>query len=149
MISGLHHLSRTVADMERSKDFYGSLLGLPIVVDEELEGKELERVVGLDKARLRIVVLALGGGQFVELLHYHWPPGQPHLGASTPADVGANHIALVVDDIHSMHARLVRAGVRFTCAPTQITAGFFKGAWTTYCFDPDDLVIELWQPVPG
>jgi len=142
-------MSRTVAEMERSKDFYGNLLGLPAVVDEELEGEELERVVGLEKARLRIVEFALGDGQFVELLQYRWPPGQPRLGASTPADVGANHIALVVHDIHFMHARLVRAGVRFTSAPTQITAGFFKGAWTTYCFDPDDLVVELWQPGPG
>jgi hypothetical protein len=42
----------------------------------------------------------------------------------------------------------MRAGVRFTSIPSQITAGFFKGAWTTYCFDPDGLVIELWEPMP-
>jgi len=149
VIRGLHHVSRTVADIDKSIHFYGSLLGLPVALDEELQGKELELVVGLENARLRIVEFTLGDGQFVEVLQYYSPPGRPILHEPTPADVGASHIALVVDDIHSMHTRLKRAGVRFTSIPTRITAGFFKGAWTTYCFDPDGLVIELWQPVPG
>jgi catechol 2,3-dioxygenase-like lactoylglutathione lyase family enzyme len=82
----------------------------------------------------------------VELIQYFSPPGRATADGS-PADVGAHHIALAVKDLHALYNRLAGAGIRFTCAPVQVTAGFFKGVLTTYCFDPDGLVIELWQPV--
>lgn len=148
MIRGLHHVSRTVADMDKSIHFYRDLLGLPILLDEELAGKELERVVGLENVRLRIVELGLAGGHLLELIQYHSPRGRTVAGG-IPADVGAHHVAFAVPDVHSVYAQLSGAGVRFTCAPVQVSAGFFKGVWTTYCFDPDGLVVELWQPVSG
>ena len=146
MIEGLHHTSRTVADMERSLGFYRDLLGLEVVLDERLEGEPLERVVGLAGARLRVVELRLGSELLLELIEYTAPKGRPLASDASAADVGAHHIALLVDDIHAAHSRLVAAGVRFTTAPVEITGGLFAGTWTTYCFDPDGMTVELWRP---
>jgi lactoylglutathione lyase len=149
VILGLHHASRTVESIERSLGFYRDLLGLRVVLDEELEGEALDRVVGLKRARVRVVELELGEGHLLELVEYRHPPGRQLSPDASPADVGAHHVALLVDDLAAAHERLEGAGVRFTCPPQTIAAGLFAGTRTTYCFDPDDLAVELWQPPAG
>jgi catechol 2,3-dioxygenase-like lactoylglutathione lyase family enzyme len=145
MISGVHHTSRTVSDMERSLGFYRDALGMPVVLDTEMSGEMLEREVAMDGAHLRFVLLDSGGDTFLELLQYYSPPGEPLPGSAKPADVGAHHVALLVTDIAAAHEQLVAAGVRFTHAPQEVDAGFFRGHWTAYCYDPDGLIVELWQ----
>jgi catechol 2,3-dioxygenase-like lactoylglutathione lyase family enzyme len=143
-ITGMHHASRTVGHMDRSLRFYRDLLGFRVALDTEMAGEMLEREVGLDGARLRLVELASpGDGLYLELLQYFEPA--PEHGQLRPCDVGAHHFALLVDDINLAHQRLVDAGVRFTCPPQEVDAGFFVGHWTAYCFDPDGLIVELWQ----
>lgn len=149
MIRGFHHASRTVRDLEASLAFYRDLLGLGVVVDEELAGDALDRVVGLTGVRLRYVELDVGDGRLLELVEYHEPPGRDLPPGSSPADLGAHHVALLVDDLDVLHRRLSASGVRFTCPPQEIAGGLFAGTWTTYCFDPDGLVVELWQPPSG
>ena len=147
MILGIHHASRTVRSLERSLGFYRDLLGLAVVGEEDLDGEGLDRVVGLTGAALRVVELDAGDGRLLELIEYRSPPGR--VLEASPADVGAHHVAFVVDDIGAAHERLSAAGVRFTCPPQEIGGGPFEGTWTTYCFDPDGLVVELWQPAAG
>jgi catechol 2,3-dioxygenase-like lactoylglutathione lyase family enzyme len=131
--------------MERSLRFYRDLLGLGVVADEELEGESLEHIVGLKGAHLRVIELALGDQRLLELIQYLHPLGAPRPVSATPADVGAHHVALLVDDIDGAYAILSAAGVRFSTAPVEITSGLFAGDRTTYCFDPDGLPVELWQ----
>jgi catechol 2,3-dioxygenase-like lactoylglutathione lyase family enzyme len=146
VIRGLHHASRTVGNLDRSLGFYSGLLGLQVLSDEELEGAALDNVVGLVGARLRVVELSLNDAILLELIEYRSPKGQRLPASATPADVGSNHLALLVDDIHAAYSALASAGVRFTAPPTEIQAGGFAGTWTAYCFDPDGLTVELWQP---
>jgi catechol 2,3-dioxygenase-like lactoylglutathione lyase family enzyme len=144
----MHHASRTVGDMDRSLRFYCDLLGFDVALDTEMTGEMLEREVGLEGAHLRLVELvAPGDGMYVELLQY-LAPAPARTEPLRPCDVGAHHLALLVDDINGAHRALVERGVRFTCAPQEVDAGFFAGHWTAYCFDPDDLIVELWQ-LPG
>jgi catechol 2,3-dioxygenase-like lactoylglutathione lyase family enzyme len=145
VIRGLHHTSRTVTNLERSLGFYRDLLCLDVVSDEELHGESVERVVGLEGARLRVVELALGDGRLLELIEYRHPRGAQQPVSTTPADVGAHHMALLVDDVDAAYATLSAAGVRFTTGPQEISGGLFAGARTTYCFDPDGLPVELWH----
>lgn len=145
----MHHVSRGVSDMDTSLRFYRDLLGMEVALDTEMSGPMLETEVGLPGARLRFVLLrASGTAPFLELLQYHEPAGAPYPATASPADVGAHHIALVVNDIRAAHERMAAAGVRFTAPPQEVDSGTLRGHWTAYCFDPDDLVIELWQ-LPG
>jgi catechol 2,3-dioxygenase-like lactoylglutathione lyase family enzyme len=125
------------------------LLGLEVVGDEELHGESLERVVGLAGARLRVVELELGDRRLLELIEYRYPPGAARPESATSADVGAHHMALLVDDLDAAYVELSAAGVRFTTLPAQIEGGLFAGSRTTYCLDPDGLAVELWQLPPS
>jgi catechol 2,3-dioxygenase-like lactoylglutathione lyase family enzyme len=145
MVKGVHHTSRTVSDMDRSLAFYSGLLGMPVILDTEMRGEMLEREVAMTGAHLRFVLLATGGPTHLELLQYLAPRGEPLPAGATPADTGAHHVALRVDDIHAAHEELRSANVEFTCEPQEVDAGFFQGHWTAYCYDPDRLIVELWQ----
>lgn len=144
-VTGIHHTSRSVADVERSLRFYRDLLGMEVVLDTEMAGEMLEREVGLRGARLRLVELGDADGPLLELLQYYEPRPRPPAGALRPCDVGAHHFALAVDDIRAVHERLLAAGVEFTHPPQEVDAGYFAGHRTAYCYDPDHLIVELWQ----
>lgn len=151
MITGIHHTSRVVSEMDRSLQFYRDQLGMAVVLDTEMSGEMLSREVALENAHLRLVELAPPDRSFLlELLQYYSPPGTPLPAKQQCCDIGAHHPALVVRDIHDAYRTLTERGVRFTCEPQEVDAGFFKGHWTAYCYDPDDLIVELWQlPASG
>jgi hypothetical protein len=62
----------TVADMDRSVDFYTNVLSFQKVSDVEVLGTEYEQLQGLFGVRLRVVKLQLGNEQ-VELTEYLTP----------------------------------------------------------------------------
>lgn len=129
--------------MERSLSFYRDLLGIPVVLDTEMRGEMLEREVAMDGAHLRFVLLESDGSTYLELLQYYAPQGEPPRAGAKPEDTGAHHVALLVDDIQAAYEVLTSAGVRFTWEPQEVDAGFFRGHWTAYCYDPDGLIVEL------
>jgi catechol 2,3-dioxygenase-like lactoylglutathione lyase family enzyme len=150
MIVGVHHFSRVVSDMRRSLSFYRDILDLRVVVDEEMEGEVLSREVALEGASLRLVELAIPGTEaLLELLEYHSPDARLKAYKGACADTGAHHLALVVDDIEYYYRELTNRGVRFSWQPQRIADGSFRGDLTAYCYDPDDLVVELWQRGEG
>ena len=131
--------------MEHSLAFYRDLLGMRVIVDTEMQGEMLEREVAMDGATLRLVLLDTGDSTWLELLQYRNPVGEPISAGAKPADIGAHHVALLVDDIHAAYEELSLAGVHFTWAPQEVDAGFFRGHRTAYCYDPDEMIVELWQ----
>lgn len=142
--TGLHHASRTVSDIEQSLAFYRDLLGLSVVADSTATGPELDLILGLSGTDLRFAELELANGHLLELLEYRSPAVSADTDLS-PSRTGAHHIAITVDDIHEAFETLTNAGVRFNCEPKWIGEGYFAGFWTAYCFDPDDLPVELLQ----
>lgn len=144
-VAGVHHTSRSVGDMDRSLAFYRDLLGLEVLLDTEMAGEMLEREVALEGARLRLVELGTGGETMLELLQYYEPKPRDTGDELRPCDIGAHHVALTVDDIGSAYERLRDAGVEFTCPPQEVDAGYFAGHRTVYCYDPDRMIVELWQ----
>lgn len=147
-VIGIHHTSRSVSDMERSLRFYRDLLGMEVLLDTEMAGEMLEREVALEGARLRLVELGSEGAPLLELLEYYEPKPKQRSDELRPCDAGAHHVALTVEDIESAYASLREAGVEFTCPPQEVDAGYFEGHRTAYCYDPDHLIVELWQ-LPG
>ena len=150
MIEGVHHTSRTVGDLDRSLAFYRDLLGMRVALDTEMSGDMLAAEVALPGAHLRMVLLETGGGAYLELLQYHAPQGASLPDDNGCADIGAHHVALLVGDIEAAFHGLSDQGVRFTAPPQEVDSGLLTGHWTAYCYDPDGLVVELWQlPVNG
>jgi catechol 2,3-dioxygenase-like lactoylglutathione lyase family enzyme len=104
MLHGVWHFSFTVADLDRSVDFYTRLLGFEHIHSQEQSGGYTSRLVGYPDAHLRIAQLAIPGRtpghstHDLELVQYLNPAGtrqDPEI-----RHPGAAHLALTVDGIH-------------------------------------------------
>ena len=145
MTPRLDHVSVTVADLDRSIEFYRDVIGLPYLRRGEAAEPELSTLVALEGVRLRWAELDLGGGRVLELLRYVSPTGTPlDLRVNRP---GATHIGLAVDDLDGIHRRLEEANATVSERPVVLTEpGEWRGVRTLYARDPDGVFIELVEP---
>ena len=109
-----------MASLQAALRFYRDLLGLRVTDEGEDSGPELDAITGLSGVRMRYAELDLGGGQLLELIEFDPPAGTPL--SQRPRDSGASHLALRVDDVDALCARLLAAGVTVPGRPTTITA---------------------------
>ena len=144
MITGVHHVSFTVSDMERSLRFYRDCLGFEILNDRTVSGPFPEKVSALSGAHMRIIHLK-GHGQGLELIQYYQPEG--HAPAPRTCDVGSAHICYIVDDIDHEIERLREYGARFLSPAATVEGGPNAGNRMVYFLDPDGIPMELTQPV--
>ena len=142
MITGIHHFSLTVADMERSQAFYRAF-GLELLSDREVEGDYVEVITGVPGAHIRIVHLT-GYEHNVELLQYLQPRGADRSRAFQ--DTGSAHLCFLTDDLDAECERLFAAGVRFRSpGPVTTTSGPNRGGRGIYVEDPDGNGVEIIQ----
>src|SRR3954462_3051301 len=95
----------TVADMDRSIDFYSRILTFEKVSDAELAGDEVEHLFGVFGARVRVVRMKLGD-ESIELAQFLAPRGRPIPPDSHSNDLWFQHIAIIVSDMDRAYAVL-------------------------------------------
>lgn len=148
VITGFFHAGITVRNLDRSLLFYRDGLGLEQEFDRILAAPYLKEVLGLEFDHIRVVYLRLPGGGFVELLEYAGIERMP--AASRPADYGAGHLCLYVDDLEALHRHLVGLGYGARSERVvEITSGPNEGARSVYMLDPDGYAVELFQKRVG
>jgi catechol 2,3-dioxygenase-like lactoylglutathione lyase family enzyme len=83
----------------------------------------------------------------IELLQYHAPGGVALPENSRANTLGLRHVALRVDDIAVLAAKLRTAGVTFFSPPVRVPTGIVKFAAgeksLCYFLDPDGVILEL------
>ena len=141
-----HHTGFTVANLERSLEFYRDVLGLEVVGEQLGTAEYLASVTGFPGLRLKMAfVRAPGDDHVLELLEYVSHPSDP-----TPREtnrIGNGHLGFVVDDAARWYDDLRAKGVEFTSpGPVTITAGINRGGQAAYFRDPDGFTLELFQP---
>lgn len=139
-VTGLHHASLTVADLDRSLHFYRDLLGVPVREQVDAAAETFSAVSGEASQHVRIADLDLGDGRVLELIE--------NRDGNVPPDHGGSHIAFQVDDIVATHRRLVKAGVKARSKPQPLgpEAGrHWAGCIVVYLTDPDGATVELVQ----
>jgi catechol 2,3-dioxygenase-like lactoylglutathione lyase family enzyme len=139
----------TVADMERSLDFYTHVLHFSKLSDEEFAGENIEHVKGVFGVRIRVARLQLGEEQ-MELTQYLAPQGRPVPIDSRSNDRWFQHIAIIVRDMDAAYAWLRQNKVQFASSGPQTLPAWNKNAGGIKAFyfrDPDNHVLEvLWFP---
>jgi catechol 2,3-dioxygenase-like lactoylglutathione lyase family enzyme len=140
-VTGLHHASLTVTDLERSLRFYRDLLGVSVREQVDTAAALVTAISGESTGRVRIADLDLGDGRVLELVEDrdHDPP-ETHAGS---------HIAFEVDDVWATYRRLVDAGVTARSEPIVLgpDAGrHWDGCVVVWITDPDGATVELVQP---
>jgi catechol 2,3-dioxygenase-like lactoylglutathione lyase family enzyme len=138
-------IGMTVRDMDRSVEFYQSVLSFQKVSDVEVAGDAYERLEGVFGLRVRIVRLQLGDEQ-IELTQYLAPEGRSIPEDSRSQDRWFQHVAIVVRDMDSAYAVLRAHHVRFASTGPQLLPASNPNAGGIAAFyfkDPDGHVLEL------
>jgi glyoxylase I family protein len=123
-ITGVHHASLLVRDIDKSLGFYRDLLGLSLDVKRP--------DLGYPGAWLQ------AGNQQIHLLELPNPDpleGRPDHGGRD------RHIALAVSDIDQISQRLTEAGLPFTMSRS--------GRKALFCRDPDENALEFVEMATG
>ncbi|GAA0239704.1 VOC family protein [Cryptosporangium japonicum] len=102
----LDNVAIVVDDLEAATAFFGAL-GLEPEGEATVEGRDVDRLVGLAGVRSDIVMMRTPDGHGrVELTRYHSPetrPGEGHAPANT---LGAHRLMFAVDDLDAVLERL-------------------------------------------
>jgi catechol 2,3-dioxygenase-like lactoylglutathione lyase family enzyme len=148
-VTGIHHTSFTVADLDRSVAFFRERLGLEVVYVREVRAEYFGAIVGLPGCVVRAALLRLPGAQHhVELFQYLTPPTVAAEHRLRPCDAGSHHLALLVTDLVGLCRELRSHGADLLSDPVAVTSGPNAGAWAVYLRDPNGILIELFQPPP-
>jgi catechol 2,3-dioxygenase-like lactoylglutathione lyase family enzyme len=109
-IQRMDHVGIVVDDLAAATAFFVEL-GLKLAGESTVQGRWVDRVVGLEGVRANIAMLETPDGHGrIELAKFHAPPGRAgerHAPANTP---GIRHITFAVDDIDDVLARLQARG---------------------------------------
>jgi len=125
MIRRIDHTTITVRDLQRSVDFYTTLLGFTI--DHEM---------WIPESQLRIVFLRLGD-TILELFGVQDPKGE--MVSDVNEIVGYKHICLLVDDVDEEFNRLRDSGAQFRIEPVTVQ----NSVRVAFLKDPDGMDVEL------
>jgi catechol 2,3-dioxygenase-like lactoylglutathione lyase family enzyme len=149
MISGVHHFSFSVTNIQRTIDFYTRVLGVKL----QSQGRNKYETLGTalfgtrwgitqPHADLELAVMNIGGTR-VEFIEYKDP--KPQTYHKNPSIAGSAHLALQVDNIIETKRKLEEAGVEFhSPINTYLESGKIEWKWC-YFRDPDGIVLELVQ----
>ena len=142
-MKGLHHVGITVKDLDASIRFYHDVLGLGFSNEPSpwFDAPELGPAVGVPGAGLRQVSLLLGDTT-LELLEYKSPPSETAEPLKSH-NLGASHVAFLVDDIQAKKAELEAEGIEFYSDVNVVDEGVLAGWRWVYFQDPDGYPLEL------
>jgi glyoxylase I family protein len=123
-ILSIDHIAINVVDFEKSKDFYGRLLGF----------KQLQTV---DCGDFNITYFALPNGARLELFDYH---GRNRNNPREESEVGLRHIAFQVEDVAAHEKLLAAEGVNITLSTCDLPN---LGARVLLFLDPNGVTLEF------
>ena len=142
MIKAIEHFSFTVSKLEDSLDFFCNKLGLEATTIVEVENKDVQKIIGIPDAVLRISLVRFPDNRNIELIQYIQPEGKS-LDLAT-CNTGVAHIAFEVSDITSLYKELSGQGITFLSPPVWTKSNEGKGTWgVCYLRGPDNITFEL------
>jgi catechol 2,3-dioxygenase-like lactoylglutathione lyase family enzyme len=150
-VAAVEAISVTVSDIDRSADFYRSVLFFKPVSDTEVSGDGYEHLYGVFGARIRIVTLKLGD-EYLKLEQFIAPCGRPIPVDSKSNDGWFQHIAIIVPDMDRAFAWLRSKHVDFVSAGPQVLPQWNPNAGgiaAFYFHDPDGHNLEILHFPPG
>jgi catechol 2,3-dioxygenase-like lactoylglutathione lyase family enzyme len=142
-VKRMEHVSIVVDDLAAATKFFLEL-GLELRGETALEGRWVDRIVGLDGVRSEIAMLRSPEDRGeIELVKFHSPPaqgGDPGAPANAP---GIRHIAFLVDDIDAVVAGLRARGTELVGELVRYEDSY----WLCYVRGPEGIIVELAEKI--
>jgi catechol 2,3-dioxygenase-like lactoylglutathione lyase family enzyme len=150
LVRAVESVGMTVADADRSIDFYSRVLSFQKVSDVELEGSDYEHLEGVFGLRMRVVSMRLGD-ESIELTEYLTPKGRPVAIDSHSHDRWFQHVAIITDDMDRAYVWLRQNRVQYVSPAPQTLPSYIKAAAGIRAFyfeDPDGHPLEVLEFPP-
>lgn len=140
MITGLNHMSFTVADLDKSIEFYEKVLGLEVISKAARDRDFSQEVTGIENAEMNIAYIKAPNG-FIELIEY--TNGKGEKIDTTTCNVGSAHICFNVAEFEQWIEYLRENNVKFSGKVCKVPAGPNQGKGVCYCEDIDGNTLEF------
>jgi catechol 2,3-dioxygenase-like lactoylglutathione lyase family enzyme len=142
-IQRIDHVGIVVDDLAAATEFFLEL-GLELRHEGPVEGRWVDRIVGLDGVRAEIAILQTPDGHGrLELTKFHSPStqsGDRHAAANTP---GIRHLAFAVEDLDA-----VVAGLRARGAELVGELERYEDSYRLcYVRGPEGIILELAEQI--
>jgi len=135
----MDHVGIVVDDLPAATEFFAEL-GLELQGEGTVEGRWVDRVVGLDGVRTDLAMLQTPDGNArVELVKFHSPSSQGGNGDAPANARGIRHIAFVVEDIDDVVAGLRARGTELV-GELENYEDIYR---LCYVRGPEGIIIEL------
>jgi catechol 2,3-dioxygenase-like lactoylglutathione lyase family enzyme len=106
----MEHVGIVVGDLAAAIEFFVDL-GLELEGEVSVEGRSVDRIVGLDGVRADVAILQTPDGHGkLELAQFRSPPSPAGHGAEPSNAPGIRHILFAVDDIDAAVAGVLARG---------------------------------------
>jgi catechol 2,3-dioxygenase-like lactoylglutathione lyase family enzyme len=146
-VEGIDSIVMSVADIDRSVDFYTHVLSFEKLSDVEVAGADYERLEGVFGARARVIRMRLGD-EYIELHEFLVPRGRAIPADSRSNDLWFQHVAIVVRDIDEAYRWLRQNKVEHASSGPQRLPDWnpnASGISAFYFKDPDGHPLEILQ----
>ncbi|HEX4772981.1 MAG TPA: VOC family protein [Bryobacteraceae bacterium] len=142
-IERMEHVGIVVDDLAAATEFFVEL-GLVLGGECAVEGRWVDRVVGLEGVRADIAMLETPDGHSrLELTKYHSPATQGENRLAPANTSGIRHIAFAVDDIDAVIARLRARGAELVGELERYQDKYLL----CYVRGPEGIIIELAEQI--
>jgi catechol 2,3-dioxygenase-like lactoylglutathione lyase family enzyme len=144
LVTAVDSIGMTVADLDRSVDFYTRVLSFEKISELETAGADYEHLEGVFGARMRTARLRLGD-EFVELTQYLAPEGKP-FPATHANDRWFQHVAIITSNMDQAYKRLRENKVPHASTGPQLLPAWNPNAGGIQAFyfrDPDGHFLEV------
>ena len=111
----LRHVGLIVQDIDKSYELYRDILGFVPKVDQIEKGDFYEHLTGLISGVARTSKCYSSDGTCIEFIEYQSQKADCREKGLTSE--GFNHIALNIDDLDSLHEKLLSIGLEFINEP--------------------------------
>ena len=144
-VTSLDTVGMTVSDLDRSVEFYSTVLSMEKVSEVEVWGSKYEHLQGVFGLRMKVARLRLGE-EYIELTEYLTPKGRPVPVDSRSNDLWFQHIAIIVSDMDEAYQLLRQNKVQHTSPGPQRLPDWNPNAGGIEAFyfkDPDGHALEI------
>ena len=142
-INRIDHVSINVNDLSEAKAFFLDL-GLEVQAEWELDGEQLDRIVGLNNVKTACVGLRMPDGEaWIELVKFYMPSDEQDIQQPFANTLGIRHICLAVEDIEAIVAKLKKNGTEIFSEIQQYEESYKL----CYVRGPEGIILELAEKI--
>lgn len=151
MIKAIAHIGITVSNIEKSKKFYGDLLGLTFRGEMVMEGESTDILFGLDNCVVKVAYFSPAENTsptpLVELLEF--TNHTPLANKSQLNRLSISELCFSVENIDDFSNNLGIMGVKFLSKPQyfDLTNQKFGCSKAVYLKDPDGNILEFIEEI--